>query len=201
MFGLLDMSKGAICQINNSQKQTATSLSDKEAGDSEQEKLNASGHWCYLSQCVPLINQAVSELFVLRGDCFHLFICKGKVSDLIKKNHYCSCCKSFTIDPQGEPDTSRMSEILQGEKTNRLNLAREPFSSVTLYCRIWLLGDWERAAWRLLSFLSVRDGNTHGLWGWLPEILWRGLLLAQTLQVRDQPLDTYQEDSRHDGKG
>lgn len=56
---------------------------------------------------------------------------------------------------------------------------------LVLYCRIWLPGDWERAAWRLLSFLSVRDGNTHGLWGWLPEILWRGLLLAQTLQVRD----------------
>lgn len=65
--------------------------------------------------------------------------------------------------------------------------AREPFSSVTLYCTagFWLHGDWERAAWRLLSFLSVRDGNTRGLWGWLLEILWRGLWLAQTLQARD----------------
>lgn len=55
---------------------------------------------------------------------------------------------------------------------------------LVMCCRIWLHGDRERAAWRLLSFLSVRDGNTHGLWGWLPEILWRDLL-AQTLQVRD----------------
>ena len=36
---------------------------------------------------------------------------------------------------------------------------------LVLYNRIWLHGDWERAAWRLLSFLSVRDGNTHCLWG------------------------------------
>lgn len=32
-FGLLDMYEGAICQINNSQKQTATGLSDEEAED------------------------------------------------------------------------------------------------------------------------------------------------------------------------
>lgn len=69
---------------------------------------------------------------------------------------------------------------------------------LVLYCRIWLHGDWERAAWRLLSFLSVRDGNTHGLWGWLPEILWRGLLLAQRSH---RPLATYQEDRRKDGRG
>ena len=56
---------------------------------------------------------------------------------------------------------------------------------LVLCCRIWLHGDQERAAWRLLTFRSVRDGNTHGLWGWLPEILWRGLLLAQALQVTD----------------
>lgn len=41
MFGLLDMSEGAICRINNSQKQTAAGMSDKEAEDSKLEKVKA----------------------------------------------------------------------------------------------------------------------------------------------------------------
>lgn len=83
--------------------------------------------------------------------------------------------------------------------------AREPFSSVTLYCTagFWLHGDWERAAWRLLSFLSVRDGNTHGLWGWLLEILWRGSVAGSDSagQRSHRPLAAYQEDRTQDGCG
>lgn len=49
MFGLLDMSEGAICQINNSQKQTATGLSDEEVEDSTLEKVKATDRSLELS--------------------------------------------------------------------------------------------------------------------------------------------------------
>lgn len=43
------MSEGAICQINNSQKQTATGLSDEEAEDSTLEKTKATDRSVVLS--------------------------------------------------------------------------------------------------------------------------------------------------------
>lgn len=95
-----------------------------------------------------------------------------------------SGCKSLKFILQKHEGCQRFST---GENEQRESIQGGFFTSVTLYCTagFWLHGDWERAARRLLSFLSVRDGNTHGLWGWLPEILWRGLLLAPTLQARD----------------
>lgn len=51
MFGLLDKSESAICQINNSQKQT-TGLSDEEAEGSKLEKLNAGERSLVLSLSV-----------------------------------------------------------------------------------------------------------------------------------------------------
>lgn len=147
------------------------------------------GHWCYLCQCVLFTNQAISEtdnrnLFLWASECFHLFARVDKYSlhfwdlFLIEKTqfrwyHHNCAVKASKLTSR---DVCGLSESGKGARFK---------CDLVLCCRIWLHGDWERAAWRLLSFLSVRDGNTHGPWGWLPEILWRGLLPAQALQVTD----------------
>lgn len=132
--------------MSDKQLLEATGLSDKEAerqqiGESE---CRQKGHWCYLFQCVFFTNQAISETDnrnLWASQCFHLFTCVGKPLFLaffeLKKTLFLMspCCKSFKVNLQRmlENTVCGMSKSLLG-KICRLNLAREPFSSVTLYC-------------------------------------------------------------------
>jgi len=63
MFGLLDMSEGAICQINSfseTRQQPACRVKRPNAANWTKWK-RQTGHWCYLCLCILFTNQAISE--------------------------------------------------------------------------------------------------------------------------------------------